>query len=111
MLLFSHFCFKWIQSVEQDGGHAAAARDDVEIPLVDPPFDERSAVENDEILDDFVHGARRVDAALVLAQLHELAQHAVVHAPVVLLQNVLLRVLDGVNERLVEHRFGDAADE
>lgn len=49
--------------------------------------------------------------ALVLAQLHELAQHAVVHAPVVLLQNVLLRVLDGVNERLVEHRFGDAADE
>ena len=69
MLLFSHFCFKWIQSVEQDGGHAAAARDDVEIPLVDPPFDERSAVENDEILDDFVHGARRDDCCRRLLEI------------------------------------------
>ena len=56
-----------------------------------------------QILHHRVGVIRLVDAALLTAQRHQLRQHPEIDAVLVALQRLLLRVLHGVNERLVQY--------
>ena len=83
--------------------HAAALLCYIEALLVDAPLKQRAPVQHHQVLHQAVRFVGRVDAPLLLAQVHQLPQQPVIHPLIVFLQHRLLRVAQAVDKRLVEH--------
>ena len=78
------FCIT--KAPQQLPGHAAAQLRQVEPALIDAPLEQGSPVQHHQLLHHLIRVMGGVDAALLLAQRHQLQQYPEVYPPGVFLQ-------------------------